>query len=131
MTDNEIIKALEKWCDNNCKKACPQLKICDKCVVTYIKSALDLINRQKGEIERLIKANKRFAEEFDSYYAYVKSEAIKGFAERLKEKAYLDGAVSISQELVVDVRDIDDLVEEMTVNYESSTNDKQRKDEGK
>lgn len=55
---------------------------------------------------------------------------VREFAERLKEKAYLDGAVSISQELVVDVRDVDELVEVMTVNYESSTNDKQ-KDEGK
>ena len=132
MTDNEIKKALEKWCDNNCKKVCPHLKICDKCVVTYIKSALNLINRQKAEIERLTKANERFAEEFDSYYASVKSQAIKEFAKRLKEKAYLVGAVSITQELVVDVRDIDTLVEEMTVNYESSKNDKQRKeDEGK
>ncbi len=51
MTDNEVIKALEKWCDNKCKNVCPHLKICDKCVVTYIKSALDLIDRQKAEIE--------------------------------------------------------------------------------
>lgn len=121
MTDNEIIKALEKWCDNNCKKVCPHLKMCDKCVVTYIKSALNLINQQQTEIERLTKANERFAKEFDSYYAHVKSEAIKEFAEKLKEKAYLDGAVSIAQELVVDVRDVDELVEKMT----------ERKDEGK
>lgn len=52
MVDSETIKALEKWCDNNCKKVCPHLKICDKCVVTYIKSVLNLINRQKAEIER-------------------------------------------------------------------------------
>lgn len=59
------------------------------------------------------------------------TNTIKEFAERLKERAYLDGAVSMSQELVVDVRDIEELVEEMTVNYESTKTEKQRKEEEK
>lgn len=144
MTDNEIIKALE-CCRNNeredeCKYclSCPMAH-CDldedeelNCMEAVLKRAIDIINRQKAEIERLKNAPnvwKDIAHRETNYVAQAKSEAIKEFAERLKEKAYLDGAVSISQELVVDVRDIDNLVEEMTVNHESS---KQRKeDEGK
>ena len=64
---------------------------CDNCPDTFgncehnaMRNALDLIKRLQAKIERL------------------------------KEKAYLEGGVSITQELVVDVRDIDNLVEEMT-----------------
>ena len=81
MNDNEIIKALECCAgEHACNNECPGNKV--DCALE--KYALDLINRQKAEIERLNKANERFAKEFDSYYAIVKSNAIKEFAERLK-----------------------------------------------
>ena len=57
MTDNEIIKALEVCvgihndCDN-----CPLLEYSqatDECMTEAMSNALDLINRQKAEIERL------------------------------------------------------------------------------
>ena len=142
MTDNEIIKALECCIMDNVKDCdcCPYNEIQTKtyCANRLIKDALDIINRQKAEIERLrsnIKTDFFTVTEklklSQSEIGDIRAEAIKEFAEKLKEKAYLDGSVSIAQELVVDVRDIDDLVEEMTVNYESSKNGMQRKDEGK
>lgn len=107
MTDNEIIKALEsasEWFKEHGRNTNTAIVgICDR--------AVDLINRQKAEIERLTKANERFAEEFDSYYAHVKSEAIKEFAERLCEGRVSNDPVVIAVKVEL---------EEMTVNYESS-----------
>lgn len=61
----------------------------------------------------------------------LKSEAIKEFADRLKEKAYVDDGVTGFQDVIVAVEDIDSLVEEMAVNYESSKTEKQRKEDEK
>ena len=62
MTDEQIIKALECCCKSfgNCTK-CPYKEV--DCVTTsgkslLLKDALDLINRQKAEIERLHKLQK-------------------------------------------------------------------------
>ena len=54
MTDNEIIKALELCAtldSRNCKK-CPCREICKENDGTLTKLILDLINRQKAEIEK-------------------------------------------------------------------------------
>ena len=139
MTDNEIIKALEcclsgKDYDTACMK-CPIEPICESDDI-LLKYALDLINRQKAEIERLKKkANTPFAKvtfdenklkEIVSDVAKniefnlnsVKSEAIKEFAERLKEK--LDNCRMVHDYIYTgyDTRDIryciDNLVKEMT-----------------
>ncbi len=127
MTEIEIIKALEccskPYCnDNKCPLHKNTINTKD-CITQLSTNALDLINRQKAEIERanchiqkLVNVTADLVHECDC----AKQEAIKEFAERLKEKAYLTGSVSITHELVVDVRDIDALVEEMTVNYEST-----------
>lgn len=93
MTDNDIIKALECCgCDNYQCDNCPYAyKTC-----TVYKDSIDLINRQKAEIERL---REETAELIDDRYATqllchlikkeddtrnVRSDAIKEFAERLK-----------------------------------------------
>lgn len=112
MTDNEIIKALEHCKVSNCL-GCPCHSRDENCLDLIAPKALDLINRQQAEIERLTDRNVELWGENRVACKKAKSEAIKEFAERLKEKAYLDGAVSITQELVVDVRDVDDLAEEM------------------
>ena len=59
LTDSEIIKALE-CCSNNVLYeqcvGCPYEKYLDKghtCIIKATKNALDLINRQKAEIEEL------------------------------------------------------------------------------
>ena len=56
MNDNDIIKALE--CCNSTKRGrclneCPYYNYTAKCSQAMIKDALDLINRQQAEIEKL------------------------------------------------------------------------------
>ena len=114
MTDEQIIKALECCAtdDGNDCFQCPYGNIVYKsgnggCVNRCRKDALALINRQKAEIERLkgevvtnnIMKATRIKKE-------AKSEAIKEFAERLKERN--------KPWLHVHLEDIDNLVKEMT-----------------
>ena len=143
MTDNEIIKALEHCASGTGSDACNgcPFDISNECTNNgnaIYEHSLDLINRQKAEIERQKEYCSKCAERttkamigLQETLGTARAEAIKEFAERLKERAYLDGAVSITQEMVVDVRDVDDLVEEMAVKYGSSKDDTERKDEGK
>lgn len=89
MTDNDIIKALECCgCDNYQCDNCPYAyKTC-----TVYKDSIDLINRQKAEIEKwkalaengasAIDTNNRLVQKF----AEIKTEAIKEFGKRLKSR---------------------------------------------
>ena len=99
MTDNEIIKALDKCASigESCED-CPfyDYTDCDKRLKEHFH---DLINRQKAEIESLRYANKTVLKSEKQkrieLYDKAKSEAIKEFAERLKNcfcvsKEYLD-----------------------------------------
>ena len=100
MTDNEIIKALE-CCgilDTQCT-SCPYYeKIC--CVDA---DALDLINRQKAEIEAL-----QFSvQQLSGFLSSAKAEAIKEFAERVKNECE-SGWLEIEESV------FDNLVKEMT-----------------
>lgn len=106
-TDDEIIRALECCSGNGNCKDCPY----DKTGCEFEKDALDLINRQKAEIERL----RKYDEERDiRLHARLKenarAEAIKEFAERLKEQANRNDLIYYR----VDDTDIDKLVKEMT-----------------
>ena len=89
MTDNEIIKALEYR-----------------------------IDKQKAEIERLEHIHKGDGQLINSLikcYKLAKSEAIKEFAKRLKEKCYEDFQETYEMlSPYVTEDDIDDLVKEMT-----------------
>ena len=132
MTDNEIIKALEchashtDECDD-----CPNVEISSSvCSEIMAENALDLINRQKAEIEKLriqnAKLKKHFTVEIDDEkleelfeqaannieinIKKVKSEAIRKFAERLKVIAAWDER----DNTVVHLDDIDSIVKEMT-----------------
>ena len=73
MTDSELIKALENKVQGSDYACFEDYEI------------LDLINRQKAEIERLQKVNDSFTD-IGKLYSEIKVEAIKDFAERLKEK---------------------------------------------
>lgn len=92
MTDNEIIKALEN-CGNvgECSK-CPLNELgqgISLCIPHLTRSALYLINRQKAELERLKSMNQSKLDIIHDVRADLetaKVEAIKEFAERLKEK---------------------------------------------
>ena len=92
MTDNEIIKALD-CCGfeyGNLCSVCPKYeKDHDFCQEELHNYAIDLINRQKVEIERLKIENQSLREAANSYrmhYDEARSEAVKEFAYRLKER---------------------------------------------
>lgn len=105
-TDKDIISSLEviaTTCNcNECKIRSGKWGTCN-CSETTANAALDLITRQKAEIERLkgwenlLKAEK---------HSLIKTEAIKEFARRLK--------CGVPQETgVIRCSDIDNLVKEM------------------
>ena len=129
MNDAEIIKALEcctkSGCSDNETKDCP-LKTYKDCSTRLAINALGLINHQKEEIERLQKIQQRQAnliiEErgrrddlastisaLTIHSKTAKSEVIREFAEKLKEKFEIADVV-----VTIDNKDIDNLVEEMT-----------------
>ena len=114
MTDNEIKKALECHADPDVK-AC---KICPyegnkQCPYLLSEDALDLINRQQAEIERLKDENLQSEYparirvddflvcanslgEWLEFCDSLKAEAIKEFADRLKEKSrYPSGTIYV------------------------------------
>lgn len=138
-TDEEIIKAL-KLCSKSLS-----IKTCQKCpfylqtnCVSALKlNALDLINRQKAEIEKLKSKYGKLCEyaekkEFElaeinadiSWFREakfsrlapaikeIKVEACKEFAEKLKEKRW-DAECRVGYVQVVDVGDIDEVLKEM------------------
>ena len=85
MTDNEIVKALEGMIQFADTVGGSVLNMVD---VKTLKNILDLINRQKAEIERLNKQNLSVIEHLKKARKQLKTakaEAIKEFAERLKE----------------------------------------------
>ena len=123
MTDNEIIKAMQCVIGNDVKcSECTYQKVLPfpSCRRKCAKNALDLINRQKEEIERLKQENEfchktitenaqRALEVAVEEIETAKSEAIKEFAERLKEKFGIADCI-----VTVNNNDIDDIIEEMT-----------------
>lgn len=122
MTDNEIIKAMQCVIGNEmlCSE-CTYQKVLPfpSCRMMCAKNALDLINRQKAENERLEKELMKCKLEKEMLYQNVeeiKSEAIKGFAERLKTYAKeLQIGDNISW-LILGVGRVDQLIKEMEDN---------------
>ena len=104
MNDSEIIKALERWIKNFDGKATDYITLC---------SALDLINRQKAEIERLEETKNRLSYNLQSVLdeRADHSEAVKEFAEGLKKKTY-PFPCAVGVENAVTVRAINEYVEE-------------------
>ena len=122
MTDKETIVGLKCCCPTTtrCSK-CPYDGI-DCCIKSCMGDAVDLINRQQAEIERL---EKEVGEEFICFVGdphkvehcpyleqleTAKAEAIKEFAERLKRISRLSSAVVDGREIH---KIIDNLVQEM------------------
>ena len=138
MTDSEIIKALECCVNNQHCWLCVLKDREDDCH-DILKSALDLINRQQAEIDRLnidLKAMRGAANswkaevqrickrEFDNIeidIEAVKSATVKEFAEKLKSRKRKiiinDNCSSASLPLFIILPDdIDKLMEEMGCN---------------
>ena len=119
MTDNEIIKALEAKYKEATDGYYTHLQYGgkgDEHEEKYLEefgAVLDLINRQKAEIERLKTSNDalRMAIELcKGWEERAKAEAIKEFAERLKEtKGFAFGI----QGAFITLNSIDNLVKEM------------------
>ena len=122
MTDNEIIKALKCCGDEDVHfcSICPTYlhdKDNDFCQEDLHRMSLDLINRQKAEIERLIDKVNRLKESVrlmlncDDGDERIKSQARKEFAERLKKNLheYSDSVFTI----VTVFREINNLLKEM------------------
>ena len=121
MTDEQIIKALEYCCgnitfDSDCSAhGCYQVSLPEDrngdirwCRQWLMKDALELIERQKAEINELKQKLQQ-----------AKSEAIKEFAERLKEEMQLDDdcnydCINCHYECKEYLPLIDSLVKEMT-----------------
>ena len=87
MTDAEIIKALElcfteKGTTYTCA-ICPYHSFGELCKVERDKDALDLIKRQKAEIEKLQKENKQFAD-IGKMYSEIKVETVKKFKNTIR-----------------------------------------------
>ena len=130
MTDNEIIKALECCAQPIpiCKECpCYDSNVPHPCVDQLKWATLNLIDSQQAEIERL---NSLVDDHFwdfcsiagcegasndcwktcsDSRYNKIKSEAIREFAERLKDKSL----TKWDYHDAVDIEEIDSLVKEM------------------
>ena len=109
MTDEQIIKALECHADTDIATC----KICAydgvvRCGHQLCYDTLDLIHRKNAEIERLQKA--KFG--VDLSISSIKAEAVREFAERLKEESF-NGMYIVIPEEVVFIDDIDNLVKEM------------------
>lgn len=89
MTDNDIIKVLEYcttdgWCSN-----CPHEKKCIEDEITQL--ALDLINRQKAEIEVKNKLLDIAEEKFETIKADTMQEFIKRFEKKIKDVKFTIG----------------------------------------
>ena len=118
MTDEQIVEAL-KYCSKGetiCFM-CPLYNKTDHCVDMLAKNALDLINRQQAEIERLEKirkADNNLITSLNKCYETAKAEAYKEFTEKLKEKCYEDfqETYEMLSPYVTD-DDIDNLLKEM------------------
>ncbi len=136
MAGNEIIKVLECCTKGRCA-GWPANKNNASCLTHLAKHALGLINRQKADIEKLEIVKKHIdtlicrecdystAEAYNSSFqkaleqihdnANARAEAIKEFAERLKEEYPADGRYQESTNTVIRIfhSTIDNLVKEM------------------
>ena len=86
MTDNEIIKALECCMNGHCDDDCPFRKTREHCL-NLDSLILNLINRQKAEIERLQSIADSFTD-IGKLYSEIKAEAYKEFAEEVNKELF-------------------------------------------
>lgn len=109
MTDEQIIKALE--CCNKCDNGkgcfgCPYRQYCPDCLRRRNEDTIDLINRQKEEIQRLdnqVAINKGAMRAYREAFENAHDEAVADFSHFLIDKAK-DG--------IIEICDLSDLVAE-------------------
>ena len=114
MTDNEIIKALECCTTKGAKCSdCPAFKKVDRSdCKKYFRGAIDLINRQQAEIDRLNNNISAMAVTLRNSTKATRNKAIKEFAKKLKQKSeYYENGQGWEGRICYD-DDIDNLVKE-------------------
>ena len=101
LTDEEVIKAFEccvEGTSETCRKCVfglnPPYPVCKTMVEKY---ALDLINRQKAEIERLEDDSKFLQDRRFKEWRAVRDEVVNEFAERLCEGRVSNDPVVIAE----------------------------------
>ena len=99
MKDNEIIKTLKchikRHCWDDCPNATGERQLLGRpCSQMIAEDALDLINRQKGEIERLKTAYETLKQEYDSMFSANRN--LMAEVERLK-KTIVDLNANLSE----------------------------------
>ena len=112
MTDNEIIcrRCYHSYvCDEYNANRDLERKQCAYYNDHFVD--VDLINRQKAEIERLNKEIETFAD-IGKMFSEIKAEAVKEFAERLKEYVKVGFDKEDCGRFVVYETDIDNLLKE-------------------
>ena len=122
MTDEQIIKALE-CCKTNIQTDCENCPLYKEevtenstCITILSENALDLINRQQAEIERLNKEVDRLSQcvlYHDGQIVDAKAEAYKEFVEMLKERVMFFPLSALPDGRIVNESQIDNLVKEM------------------
>lgn len=137
LTDSEIVKEFETLI--RCANFVNSDYVTSPFEVKYIVSVIDLINRLQAENERLKDENQllldkhpanthstcaifdngviyaKTLEDYDNLIGDISREGIKEFAERLKERKYLDetGWSHGEHPYIVEEDDIDDVLEEL------------------
>lgn len=128
MTDNKIVKALEKAAENRCDRCSFNDENCEgeECEMVIAQEILTIINRQKAEIERFRaeeqakfdkwklldkRTKERYAELYEEAKGVVRAEAIKEFAERFIETFEIGNDRS---DRYLNKSDIYDLAKEVT-----------------
>ena len=119
MTDNDIIKALECCISSENCDICP--KYSTTCIDDLMKQALDLINHQKAEIERLTVPKELIDDDYcgvvcefaEELIEKAKAEAVKEFAEKVK--GFMDDVPMCSEEdfIYVDYFELQDKIDNL------------------
>jgi hypothetical protein len=132
LTDEDVVEGLERCISTTTDKACAgcpfnKQNLCDIDQWALERYALDLIKRQKSEIERLKSANDEkfrqwdmLAEKTKTHYAdlyneakdKLKAEAYKEFAERLKRSTVM-AVMGNKIYAVATSKGVDNLLKEM------------------
>jgi hypothetical protein len=118
MTDEQIEKALECCADTEFS-SCHECPVCTSdgtgCIERLCSYAFCLIKRQRFEIALLNKDKDRLAEIVGTDIAKARAEAIREFAERIKEQSYESNDWSHGvHPLVCDFAIVEEIAEEIT-----------------
>ena len=119
LTDEDVVESLERCISTTTDKACTgcpfnKQNLCNMDQWVLERYALDLIKRQKSEIERLKseKTKTHYANLYNEAKDKLKAEAYKEFAERLKQSTVM-AVMGNKIYAVATSKGVDNLLKEM------------------